>query len=130
MSEHPGSDGAATHRGEADVVPRLPRGRGLRLSGVQLVRILGLAIVLVVVVMMQRPCAEAVSGFVTGFGDRGSAADVMPRPGALGPVDQGSATGSAGPASPVHYERLRPGMTDAEIKAAIERARATGGGTP
>lgn len=110
---------------EDEVVPRLPRGRGLRLSRVELVRVLGLAMVLVVLVVMQRPCADAVSGFVTGFGDRGSAAAAMPRPGALGLP----AAGSAGSAGPVRYEHLRPGMTDAELKAAIQRARAAAGGS-
>jgi hypothetical protein len=83
-------------------VPRLPRGRGMRFSRPELLRIAGLACLLVFLVVAQRPCADAVSRFFTSFGDSGSAA--------------GSDLG--------RYEPLRPGMTDAELKAAIERARA------
>jgi len=106
---------------------------------------------------MQRPCASSVSTFVTGFGsagDRGSAAVVLPRPGtidvpgsaagsgsaaglgsAAGPgsaAGQGSQAG-AGAASAVpdleRYEHLRPGMTDDEVKAVIERARVKAAGS-
>lgn len=117
-----------------DDVPKLPRSRGLRLSRPQLVRIVGTLFLLVFLVTMQRPCATAVSGFVTGFGDRGSAAAMMPRPGTVDvPAGRagGGAAGSAGPAAgsgtTIHdldqYEHLRPGMTEAELKAVIERAR-------
>lgn len=117
-----------------DDPPRLPRGRGLRLSGPQLVRIAGTVLLLVFLVAMQQPCSTAVSKFVTGFGDQGSAAVVMPQPGtvdvpagsagsASGPAAAGSAgSGSAAP-SLDDYEHLRPGMTDDEIKAVIDRAR-------
>lgn len=117
-----------------DAVLKLPRGRGLRLSRPQLVRIIGTLFLLIFLVTMQRPCATAVSGFVTGFGDRGSAATVMPRPGTVD-VPARPAAGSAGSAAPGiagsgnavpdlnQYEHLRPGMTEAELKAVIERAR-------
>jgi hypothetical protein len=111
-----------------DAVPKLPRGRGLRLSRPQLVRIIGTLFLLIFLVTMQRPCATAVSGFVTGFGDRGSAATVMPRPGTVDVPAAGSAApGDAGSGNAVpgldQYEHLRPGMTEAELKAVIERAR-------
>jgi len=108
-------------------VPRLPRGRGLRLSGPQLVRIAGTLFLLVFLVMTQRPCSDAVSKFVTGFGDRGSAAAVMPRPGT---VDVPAGSAGAGSEAPGldSYEHLRPGMTDAEIKTVIERARSKAAG--
>ncbi|HEU4728204.1 MAG TPA: hypothetical protein VFT22_09955 [Kofleriaceae bacterium] len=125
-------------------MPKLPRGRGLRLSRPQLFRIAGTVALLVFLLVMQRPCADSVSRFVTGFGsggDRGSAAAVMPRPGTVD-VPAGSAAearpggaaaapaggGSAAPGLD-SYEHLRPGMTEAEIKAAIERARARAGGS-
>lgn len=118
--------------GDRDV-PRLPRGRGLRLSRPQLARIAMTLALLVLLVMMQQPCADAVSSFVTGFGDQGSAAAVMPRPDNVD-LPQGSAAGSGSAARDLgHYERLRPGMSDDEIKGAIERARARaagGSGTP
>jgi hypothetical protein len=116
----------------SDEVPRLPRGRGLRLSRVELMRIAGIAIVLVFLLATQRRCADAVSRFVTGFGDQGSA--VAPRPGAAraGGSEAPAAAGSATPASAAgsaeldldRYERLRPGMTEAETRAVIERAKA------
>jgi hypothetical protein len=122
-------------------VPRLPRGRGLRLSGPQLVRIAATVCLLVFLVLMQRPCANAVSTFVTGFGDagdRGAAATVMPRPGTVdvpaGSAASGDAGGSAASTgagsgassldpSLDSYEHLRPGMTDEQVKAVIDRAR-------
>ena len=100
-------------------VPKLPRGRGITLSVPQLVRILGLIAVLVVLLVMQKPCSNAVSKFVTGFDGSGSAGS-------------GSAAGSGAGSAPRRvedYERLRPGMTDAEVKAAIERARLKAAGS-
>ncbi|HEY0988154.1 MAG TPA: hypothetical protein VGD80_13915 [Kofleriaceae bacterium] len=113
----------------SDDVPKLPRGRGLRLSRPQMVRIAGTLLLLVFLIVMQRPCADAVSKFVTSFGDGGSAAAQMPRPGNVDvPVagdGSGSARGSAGPGSDRddRFEHLRPDMTEDEIKAVIERAR-------
>ena len=131
------TDGAPVAAVADEPVPRLPRGRGIKLSGVELFRIAGLAMVLVVLLLLQRPCSNAVATFVTGFGDRGSAATEMPRPGAVdvpgGPARSGSGTSSAPAGSaetdtdPMHYEHLRPGMSDEEIKAAIERARRRAG---
>ena len=94
---------------DGEPVPRLPRGRGLRLSVPELLRIAVLAILLVFLIVTQQPCANAVSRFVTSFGDQGSAA--------------GSGSGVE------DYEHLRPGMTDDEVKAAIERARARAAGS-
>ena len=102
-----------------DDVPKLPRGRGLRLSRPQLIRIAGTVFLLVFLIMMQRPCADAVSKFVTGFGDQGSASVQMPKPGNVD-VPGGSAGSASGPD---RYEHLRPGMTEDEIKAVIDRAR-------
>ena len=117
------SDGHDDDDGEP--VPRLPRGRGLRLSVPELLRIAVLAILLVFLIVTGRPCANAVSRFVTSFGDQGSAAKAMPRP---DNVDvPGSAAGSGSGLE--GYERLRPGMTDDEVKAAIERARARAAGS-
>jgi hypothetical protein len=89
-----------------DPVPRLPRGRGLKLSGPELFRISVTAAMLVAVVVLARPCANAVSGFVTSF--------------------EGSAKGSAvarPDAADEHYIRLKPGMTDEQMKEEIRKAR-------
>lgn len=101
-----------------DPVPRLPRGRGMRFSRPELFRIAGMAILLVFLVVAQRPCSDAVSRFVTSFGDPGSAAAPLPRPGTVDRPGGSSGSDLEG------YEPLRPGMTDAELKAAVERARA------
>lgn len=116
-SDNPDDDG--------EPVPRLPRGRGVRLSRPELLRVAVLAILLVFLLATYQRCASAVSSFVTSFGDQGSAARAMPRP---DNVDvPGSAAGSGSGLE--GYERLRPGMTDAEVKAAIERARARAAGS-
>jgi hypothetical protein len=97
-------------------VPKLPRGRGLKFSGPELFRIALTLVTLIGVIVLTKPCATAVSGFVTSFD--GSATETqMPRPGTvdLPPPDQ-------------HYEQLTPGMSEAEIKAAMERAKTHGSG--
>jgi hypothetical protein len=92
-----------------DAVPKLPRGRGLTLSRPQLIRILGLIALLAFLLVMQKPCAEGVSRFVTSYGS-------------------GSARGSgAGSSELDRYEHLRPGMSEAETRAVIERARLKAG---
>ncbi len=81
-----------------------------------IVRIVLTAGLLAMLVIGARPCANATSRFVTGFGDEGSAAKAMPKPGTVDvPAPE---VGSAGA-----YERLGPDMTEAEVKAAIERAK-------
>ena len=97
-------------------VPRIPRTRGFKLSMPQLVRIGLTGALLVLVVVIRRPCSDSVSKLVTSFGEEGSGAVRMPRPGT---VEEPAGRGSAG-----DYETLRPGMTEAEIKAAIERSKA------
>jgi len=146
MSDDDSTKHAAKLAAEDDV-PKLPRGRGIRLSGVQLVRIAGTAAVLVVLLLMQRPCSRAVSTFVTSFDGRGATGSAgSGGAGSSGSAarDAGAATvpraeiaapagaGSAAPSAPNvddrakgidGYEHLEPGMTNDEVKAAIERAR-------
>lgn len=105
---------------DLDKVPKLPRGKGLKLSTAQMIRIGATALMLVLLIVMQRPCANAVSGFVTGFGD-GSAdpSKKMPTPNnVVLPGPPGADNGSAG-----DYEHLGPNMTPEQIKAAVERSK-------
>jgi hypothetical protein len=99
-------------------VPKLPRGRGMKFSGPEMFRI-GLTLVtLIGVIVLMRPCANAVSGFVTSFDGSGSAKQQqMPKPGT---VDM--------PRDDQQYEQLKPGMTPEQIKAAIERSKARNAG--
>jgi hypothetical protein len=90
-----------------DDVPKLPRGRGLKFSGPEMFRIAITLALLVAVVMLAKPCGNAVSTFVMGFD---------------GSAGSGSGHGSAKPPDP--YEHLTPGMSDDEVKQAIERAKA------
>ena len=93
-------------------VPKLPRGRGMKFSGPELFRIAVTLAILVAVVVLTKPCASAVSTFVMGMDGSGSAkGSAMPKPGTVD-VDP--------------YEHLKPGMTDEEIKQAMERAKAKG----
>ncbi len=91
-----------------DDVPRLPRGRGLRFSTNEIVRIMVVATALVALIVLQKPCANSMSKFVTSFGE----------------VDAGLI--DAAPVAPAIPEgvRLRTDMTPAELQAAIEAARA------
>jgi hypothetical protein len=102
-------------------IPRLPRGGGFRISTQNLVRIAFTAAVLVMIIVIRKPCADHVSGFVTSYGQgsapaAGSAAgSAMPHPGT---VDQ-----------PREYEQITPDMTPEQVKAAIERAKARAAGS-
>lgn len=99
---------------DSESVPKLPRGRGIKLSGPELFRIALTLLTLIGVIVLTRPCANAVSGFVTSF-DEGS--------------DQGVAKpGTVDLPATEHYETLRPGMSEEEIKAAVERSRARAAG--
>ena len=104
-------------------IPRLPRGGGFRISTQNLIRIAFTAAVLIMIIVIQKPCAEHVSEFVTSYGQGstapagGSAAagSAMPHPGT---VDQ-----------PREYEQITPDMTPEQVKAAIERAKARAAGS-
>jgi hypothetical protein len=98
-----------------DDVPRLPRGRGLKLDTAMILRIAMTVALLVMIIVTARPCANATSKFVTGFDEQGSASSALPKPGTVDePVPE--------PAS-ADYETLDPNMSEAELKAAIERAK-------
>ena len=94
-----------------DDVPRLPRGRGLKLSTAQLVQIVMVAVALVAVIVLAKPCARSVSRFVTSFehadGGVARAADAAAAP---SPLPEG--------------ELLRGDMTPEQLEAAIARERA------
>jgi hypothetical protein len=79
-------------------VPKLPRGRGFRLSVAQLIKIAVTAGMLVAVLVLAKPCSNAVSNFVLKFDD---------------------CSGS-------DYELLKPGMTEEQTRAAIECAKRKG----
>ncbi|HEY4182452.1 MAG TPA: hypothetical protein VGM90_36725 [Kofleriaceae bacterium] len=99
-------------------VPKLPRGKGLVLNSGMMFRIAMTVALLIMIVISARPCANMTSKFVTDFGDgKGSANSAMPKPGNLDvPVEQPGIDTSK-------YVQLRPGMTDEEVKAAIEQAK-------
>lgn len=97
-------------------VPKLPRGRGLKLSGPQVFRILMTLVALVGVIVLAKPCADSVSNFVMGY-SQGSDSSKLPKPGNVEPP-------TPTPSELDQYEQLKPGMTEQELKAAIERAKA------
>jgi hypothetical protein len=100
-------------------VPKLPRGRGLKFSGPEIFRILMTLVALIGVLVLARPCATSVSNFVMGYSGSDTASK-MPKPGVEPPAPA--------PGELDTYEHLRPGMSDEEMKAAIERAKAKNAG--
>jgi len=99
------------HRQLDDEVPRLPRGRGMRLSTAQLIQIVMVAVALVAVIVLQKPCARSVSRFVNSF-------ELS---------DGGVARADAASAAAPDGVMLRGDMTPAQIEAAIAEARAAAG---
>jgi hypothetical protein len=61
-----------------DQVPRLPRGKGLRMRSGDFVRIAMFATLLVMVLALGRPCASGVAGFVDSFSPPPDAAAPAP----------------------------------------------------
>lgn len=90
----------------------------------QLLKIGITAGVLVMVIVVQRPCADSVSGFVTSFdntgsqgsqGSQGSADVSIPKPGTIDPTPPPPASST---------EVITTDMTEEQTRAAIERVRA------
>jgi hypothetical protein len=103
-----------------DDVPKLPRKWGLKLAGPEMFRIVITLALLIALTVLTKPCAHAVSTFVMGFDGsaKGSGSGAaMPKPGNVD-MPAGSAAGQE-----PEYERLRPGMSEDEVKAAIERSK-------
>lgn len=100
---------------DEEEVPKLPRGRGLKLSGPEIFRIVMFAAMLVAIIALAGPCGRAVSGFVMRFDNKGS----------------GSAAQKVNmtPATPPNGVMLRGDMTDEERKQAVEKARAEAAGS-
>jgi hypothetical protein len=79
----------------------------------QIFRIVMVAAMLVAVIALQKPCADAVGRFVANF-------DPPP------PAARDAAPAEAPPG----YVRLRPDMTEAELRSAIDQAKAAPDAAP
>lgn len=144
-----------TKEPDSEPVIKLPRGRGLRLSGPELFRIALTLAMLIAIAMLTKPCSNAVSTFVMGM-DGSEQEPAVPKPGMVEPgqdspeaaVHRGDAgaieppplspesaatpSGPSGAADDLRapaqatdrFEHLRPEMTEAEVRSAIERAKA------
>lgn len=105
MSAEPGA-------GEDEPVPKLPRGKGIRLTGPEIVRVVMTAAMLIAIIVLAKPCGDAVSRFVMRFDNGSGAGSQMPKP---ANVQQQQ------PAPPPKGVMIRGDMTEEERKAAIER---------
>jgi len=103
--------------------PRLPRGGGGWLRGPQLIKIGATATLLVVVIVLRKPCSEATSKFVSDFdgSDARLAETLVPVPA----EDQAKAIDALGGSELIPLA----GKTEAEIAAAIAAARAKAAGS-
>jgi hypothetical protein len=97
-----------TDSGDSEPVPKLPRGRGMKFSGVELFRIATTLGLLIALIVLTKPCSKAVSTFVMGFD--GSAA---------------KPSGSAAAGSNAIGSDLIPlrGLDETQLKATVERAQ-------
>ena len=89
-----------------DDVPRLPRGKGITLTWPAILRIGMTAAMLVLLIVMAKPCSRAIGNFVGGFDKPDAAVKAIPTPGQEQPI-------------------MVPltGKSEAEQKKAIEEAR-------
>jgi hypothetical protein len=99
-----------------DEVPRLPRGKGFKLSRGELLRIAMTAGVLVAIIVLAKPCADATSRFVAGFDNPDASTKPIPKP------DEVVIPGSSG--IQVNLEGLTPEQQKAAIEEAFARAKA------
>nr|HEX4315462.1 hypothetical protein [Kofleriaceae bacterium] len=88
-----------------DQVPKIPFAKGMRLSVREMIRIVMVAAMLVVVVVMQKPCGDAVSRFVSGFDDPNADQPAVEMP------------------KPDNLERIAPTATPEQQKAAVDKAK-------
>jgi hypothetical protein len=102
----------AAEEPDAEPVPKLPRGRGIRLSGPEIFRVLLTLGMLVAIVVLAKPCSEAVSSFVMRFDKGSNQGSAMPKPDRVAPPQ------------PTEGVLIRSDMSDDEKKAAIEHERA------
>ncbi len=93
-------------------VPRLPRGKGFKLSFGEMVRIGLTATMLIAVLVLAKPCADSVGRFVASF----DPPDAQP-PAPTQKVPNG-------------YVHLTPNMTPQQIQQAIGSARDAGAPPP
>jgi hypothetical protein len=101
---------------DEDPVPKLPRGPLIRFAGPQVFRILMTIGMLIAVLVLARPCGNAMSNFIMGFDNtKGSGSGAGKH---APPAAQPQLPGSAG-----DYVELHPGMTDDEVRQAIEKAK-------
>jgi hypothetical protein len=91
-------------------VPRLPRGRGFKLSFGELLRIGLTAIMLIAVLVLAKPCADSVSNFVASFDPPDAQPAPKPKP-------------AIPPAPPGGYVHITSDMTPQQIEQAIGAAR-------
>lgn len=119
----PAAPGArAQERSPADdePVPRLPRGRGLSLSGPEILRILMFAALLVALVVLRKPCSDSAGKFIKAFEPPPDAGPAQAAPRGDTPLDE--------EALPGKYIRLTPDMSEDEIRQKIEQLVAEEGG--
>lgn len=102
-------------------VPRLPHGKGIRISGPAIVRILMFAALLLAVLALRKPCADGVSRFITQFDE--------PDAGVAGAVRNARHAGDAGAAAPDtsawpagQYIEIKGPLTDEQLKVILEKA--------
>ena len=117
-------NGPDTSGGEP--IPRLPRGKGISLSGPQLVRIAMFAALLVAVLFLRRPCADGIASFMGQFDPQAADAGVRSSEGAQTTGDDTASPpageGEEASTSGTGYIRLRGDMSEDEIKQALEQA--------
>ena len=94
-------------------VPRLPRGKGLSLTGPAMFKVLVTAALLVMVIVLQKPCANAAGKMFSNF----DPPDAAPDEKAIPTPDQLDVPGSSGVYIPIGE------MTPDEVKAAVEKGR-------
>jgi len=91
-----------SRRSTDEPVPRLPRGKGVLLTGAALFRILMCAGLLAGVLLLRKPCADGVANFMSSFEDDACVPDASAPPG--------------------DFVRLTGDMSEDEIRRQLDKA--------
>lgn len=103
-------------------VPRLPRGKLIKLTGPQMFRIVFFAVLLVGVLLLRQPCSDGIGRFVESFDTADAGPTETDAGGMADPGSQTDVRSRLDPAAVGGFYRLTGDMSEEEIRATLRKA--------